>query len=146
MRDSSRTRAFFIQSVTLLAFVLVVLGGGALAQPDVERLRYDPRAAHAEVDQNDDGQIDHEEFHLRLVEIFFHADRDKDGSLSFEELEAGIVFPEGARRADRNGDGQISLHEFVGQRFRDFAAVDTDGDNLLSVGEVVGAWQRGELK
>ena len=130
----------------LLPLALLVAGDGAFAQTDVEGLRYDPRAAHAEVDQNGDGQIDHEEFHLRLVEIFFHADRDKDGSLSFEEIEAGIVFPEGARRADRNDDGRISLHEFMSRRFRDFASVDEDGDELLSADEVVAAWERGELR
>ncbi len=131
-------------SIPLLVAALGLVG--AAPPEDRERLRYDPRAAHAEVDQNEDGQIDHEEFHLRMVEIFFHGDRDKDGFMSFEEIEAVVVYPAGLRRADRNGDGRISLHEFVRHRFGDFEAVDTNADGLLSVQEVVDAWERGRLK
>ena len=54
---------------------------------------HDPRAAFAETDGNADGRIDREEFHVRLVELFFHGDRDK------ERQRVGAV--RGASRAPR---------------------------------------------
>ena len=101
--------------------------------------RQDPRAAFAETDENKDGRIDREEFQHRVVEIFYFADRDKDGYLSHEEVIAGLVFPEDFAHADRDGDGRISLYEFVQVRFATFDEVDADHDGVLSVEEVVTA-------
>ena len=123
-----------------------LIGSAAWAERDLEKLRYDPAAAHAEVDKNGDGQIDREEFHLRMVEIYFHGDRDKDGYMSPAELAVILIYPKSAEGADRNNDGRISLHEFVNNRFSLFTSVDTNLDGMLSVPEVVGAWKRGELQ
>ena len=101
----------------------------------------DPQAAFKQTDENGDGRIDREEFHHRMVEIFFHGDRDKDGYMTQEELAGAVEFPKDFEGADRNGDGRISLYEFVQVRFATFDEVDTDHDGLLSVEEVVDAFE-----
>jgi Ca2+-binding EF-hand superfamily protein len=102
---------------------------------------HDPRAAFAETDLNHDGRVDREEFHHRIVEIFFHGDRDKDGYMTPAELAANVAFPDDFKGADRDADGRISLYEFVQVRFATFGEVDTDADGLLSVAEVVAAFE-----
>jgi hypothetical protein len=99
-----------------------------------------PRAAHAEVDTNDDGYVDHEEFHQRMVEIFYFGDTDKDGHMSYVETDRVVVFSRDWEAADINGDGRISLYEFLRIRFRDFEEVDGNSDGVLSVDEVVAAF------
>lgn len=101
----------------------------------------DPRAAFAETDENGDGRIDREEFHHRMVEIFFHGDRDKDGYMTTTELAAAVEFPKDFEHADRDGDGRISLYEFIQVRFATFDEVDTNHDGVLSLEEVVEAYQ-----
>jgi Ca2+-binding EF-hand superfamily protein len=124
----------------LLTFALVVLALPIRAEGQPPT--YDPKAAHAEADRNGDGMVDREEFHQRMVEVFFHADRDKDGFMTFEELEATVSFPQDFRDADTDGDGRISLYEFMRVRFYDYDRVDTNGDGLLSVDEVVAEFAR----
>lgn len=102
---------------------------------------HDPRAAFAETDENSDGRIDREEFHHRVVEIFFHGDRDKDGYMTDAELAGAVEFPKDFENADRNADDRISLYEFIQVRFATFDEVDTDEDGVLSVDEVVGAYE-----
>jgi Ca2+-binding EF-hand superfamily protein len=116
----------------------LVLVSGAPAQDKGKP--YDPRAAFAETDKNRDGQIDLEEFHARLVEVFFAADRNKDGFLSVEEF-MQLPYPEGFKDADKNGDGRLSLPEFVSVRFRQFEDADTNHDGQLSLEEVVAAFE-----
>ncbi len=103
--------------------------------------KQDPHAAFAETDENKDGRIDREEFHHRVVEIFYFGDRDKDGYLTQEELVAAVVFPEDFKDADANGDGRISLYEFAKVRFASFDKVDADHDGVLSVEEVVTTYE-----
>jgi Ca2+-binding EF-hand superfamily protein len=113
----------------------------ASAQANGPRPTHDPRAAHAQADLNGDGQIDRREFHLRMVEVFFHADTDKTGFLKPEELNKATVIEEDFSEADMNGDGRISLHEFIEYRFDDFDAADTDSNGRLSVEEIVAAFE-----
>jgi Ca2+-binding EF-hand superfamily protein len=101
----------------------------------------DPKLAFGEADQNADGRVDREEFHHRMVEVFFHGDRDKDGHMTPDELAAAVEFPKDFDGADRNADGRISLYEFIHVRFATFDEVDTDHDGLLSVEEVIEAYQ-----
>jgi Ca2+-binding EF-hand superfamily protein len=128
------------------AFVLVtvhfMLCSTAWAQGPTKP--YDPRAAFAEVDTNEDGQIDIEEFHVRLVEVFYRADSNKDGFLSVDEY-GRLPFSGAFKAADANGDGRISLPEFVRIRFRQFEEADTNHDYQLSADEVVTAYE-GEQK
>jgi Ca2+-binding EF-hand superfamily protein len=120
--------------VVLLVTALLVIADGAQAQD--KGTPYDPRAAFAEADKTHDGQIDLEEFHARLVEVFFAADRNKDGFLSIEEF-AQLPYPEGFKDADKNGDGRVSLPEFIRIRFHQFEHADTNDDGQLSLEEVV---------
>ena len=73
----------FVLAAFVLASAHVMLGGAAWAQGPAQS--YDPRAAFAQVDTNKDGQIDIEEFHVRLVEVFYNADTNKDGFLNADE-------------------------------------------------------------
>ena len=130
---------------TPILFAIVALGmaGGATAletegNPSVS---HDPRAAHAEADRNGDGYIDREEFHHRMVEVFFHGDRDKDGYMSFEEMDRAVVVTEDWSKIDTDGDGRIALYEFTRARFIDYDEVDTDRDGRLSVEEVAAAFE-----
>ena len=107
---------------------------------------HDPRAAFAEADTSGDGQIDRAEFHARMVEIFFHGARVKDGYMVWAELEAAVALPDDFRGADRNGDGRYSLHEFIRVRFNDYDVVDTNEDGLLSLDEVVVVFERGGVR
>ena len=101
----------------------------------------DPRVAFAQTDGNGDGRVDRAEFHFRMVEIFFHGDRDKDGHMTNAELAAAVEFPDDFAEADGDGDGRISLYEFIQVRFATFDEVDTNRDGLLSVEEVVDAFE-----
>jgi Ca2+-binding EF-hand superfamily protein len=100
---------------------------------------HDPRAAHAATDTNHNGEIDREEFHHRIVQVFYFADVDKDGLVRLGELH---VFDEDElfRVADRDRDSRISLKEFVDARFDNFQNADQDSDGTLSVQEVVDAF------
>jgi len=104
---------------------------------------YDPRAAFVGIDTNKDGQIDVEEFHVRLVEVFYNADTNKDGFLSVDEY-GRLPFSGALKAADTGGDGRISLPEFVTIRFRQFEEADTNHDYQLSVDEVVTAYEGGQ--
>jgi len=125
-------------SFTMLALVLST----APIRADAPKPGYDPRAAHAEADLDRDGQIDRREFHLRMVEVFFHADTDKGGFLKPEELNKATVLDEDFSGADRDSDGRISLYEFIEYRFRAFDEADTDSNGRLSVEEVVAVFER----
>ena len=128
--------------IALAAFLVaganLMLTSGAWAQGQAKP--YDPRAAFAETDTNKDGAIDIEEFHVRLVEIFYSADTNKDGFLSIDEYER-LPFSGAFKDADANGDGRISLPEFVSIRFRQFEEADTNHDFQLSLDEVVTAYE-----
>jgi Ca2+-binding EF-hand superfamily protein len=122
---------------------LALLGAGLLCVNGVWAQTpkpYDPRASFAETDTNKDGQIDIEEFHVRLVEVFYNADTNKDGFLSIDEYER-LPFSGAFKDADTNGDGRLSLPEFVAIRFRQFEEADTNHDYQLSVEEVVTAYE-----
>ena len=129
-----RRTAFRFVPVLLALAASPVLGDEASKSQD-------PRAAFAETDANRDGRVDREEFHHRMVEIFFHGDRDKDGYMTQQELVASVVFPDDFADADRDADGRISLYEFVRVRFATFDEVDTDADGVLSVEEVVATYE-----
>jgi len=128
-RPEMRTRFGCLGAVWLLAFLLV---GDATAQtapaPNLKEW-------FQQRDKNGDGKIDREEFYLGIIEIFYFRDKDKNGSLTIEELQ-GVVSPEVVRAASRKGDNRLTLDEYVNALFKDFAAADTDGDGTLSFEEI----------
>ncbi len=122
-----------------LAFAGLVAAGAVHA--DGMDDGYDPRVAHEECDQNQDGLVDRGEFHQRIVEVFYHADSNKDGYLSEAEVRNALPRPKNAKGADANKDGRISLYEFLEDRFALFEDVDGDKNARLSQSEVVEAWE-----
>lgn len=112
----------------------LALASSAWAQPTPPR--QDPHAAFVETDKNKDGRIDHEEFHVRMVEVFYHADADKQGDLSeveYATLDSKASFAE----MDTNHDGRVSMDEFVDRRTEQFNDVDKNDDGVLSEQEVL---------
>jgi Ca2+-binding EF-hand superfamily protein len=127
--------------ISTFFLTLALLLSGISAHAEDPAPAHDPKAAHAQADLNGDGQIDRREFHLRMVEVFYHADVDKTGFLKPEELNKATVFEEDFSEADKNGDGKISLYEFIEYRFDAFDEADTDSNGLLSVDEVTAAFE-----
>jgi len=101
-------------------------------------LESDPTVAHDQADTNNDGSIDHAEFHQRMVEVFYFADGDRDGYLT--GIEIARTGRENPAAGDLNGDGKITMKEFLDEAFDRFAAADTNGDNVLSLEEVRAAY------
>jgi len=99
--------------------------------------KLDAKATMAITDRNKDGRIDREEFHQRMTEVFFFADIDKDGQLTFAELVAvEKVDPEAFKSADRDGNGKLSLYEFMYVIHRDFEAIDKNQDGAIDMQEL----------
>jgi len=113
---------------------------GVSARAEEPQAKYEPRAAFAETDTNKDGAIDQPEFYSRIVEVYYHADGNKDGYLVEEEI-GRLTFPDDMKTADTNGDGRISLNEFVRVRELDFQSADGNKDGTLSVEEVVEVYE-----
>ena len=125
------------RSTAFIAFSLLVLAAfPARAQ---EAPAYDVKKAFAETDKNGDGEIEIDEFHERLVDIFFLGDVDKDGFLSEQEFMAVVVIKEDFAKVDKNGDGKVSMQELVSARLPLFIAIDTDKSGTLSLAEVEAA-------
>jgi len=99
--------------------------------------KYDPRAAFAEADTNHDGVVDHEEFHERIVEVFYSADANKDGVLDAVELKQ-LTFPDDFKK---DPAGRVTLREFLRVRFHDYDVADKNHDGVLSLDEVVAAYE-----
>lgn len=123
-----------VVAITMLASL------SARARAEEPAKKYDPKAAFAETDTNHDGSIDREEFHVRIIDVFYSADTNKDGYLSPDEF-VRLVFSDDFKQADKDGDGRVSLHEFLIIRTHQFDAVDMDHDGELSLDEVVAAYE-----
>jgi Ca2+-binding EF-hand superfamily protein len=92
----------------------------------------------ATADKNHDGRIDREEYNQRLIEVFFFADIDKDGKLSFTELQAVVVDadPQRFKAADSDGDGKLALYEYLYVLHADYTTADKNRDGVLDIEEV----------
>jgi Ca2+-binding EF-hand superfamily protein len=123
-------RALAVASVAILLV-------GAVLLPDA-RAQMADQTHFATTDLNDDGLIDREEYHRRMMDTMFFADHDGDGMLTMDELPDAD--PAAFQAADRDGDGILSTEEFMDARFDDFDAADQDGSGTLSPAEV-DAWR-----
>jgi Ca2+-binding EF-hand superfamily protein len=125
-----------------LAISLALVGAARAGQA----AGYDAKAAFAETDANKDGLIEIDEYFDRLVEIFFHGDADKNGTLSPDEFAKAVVIQEAFAEVDRDGDGKVDRREFVRARLPIFQSADSDRDGALSVAEVEAALAAGSAK
>lgn len=88
-------------------------------------------------DLNKDGKIDRAEYQRRMVEVFYFADKNKDGVVTIEEIAAIETVDEVAfKKADKNGDGKLTLNEFVTYRVIQFDEADANHDGVLTLEEV----------
>lgn len=99
--------------------------------------RMDADTTMALTDKNKDGRIDREEFHQRMTEVFFFADVDRDGQVTFAEFVAvAKVDPEAFKKADRDGNEKLSLYEFMYVTHRDFDTADQNQDGVIELQEL----------
>ncbi|MBL8668042.1 MAG: EF-hand domain-containing protein [Rhodospirillales bacterium] len=124
-----------MRRISLLA--LACLLGLAAALPASAQ---DIESKFATADLNKDGKIDRAEYQRRMVEVFYFADKNKDGVVTIEEIAAIETVDEPAfKKADKNGDGKLTLNEFVTYRVIQFDEADTNHDGVLTLEEVE-AW------
>ena len=124
-------------TIAILTSAFIAVGAAPAGADSVDE---EARTAHAKSDRNADGKIDREEFHIRMVEIFYLSDADRDGFLVLVELQKideDMVF----EPADANADGKVTLSEYVDQRFESFHEADVNSDGRLSVDEVIDAYE-----
>ena len=119
--------------VMLIAAVVAGTTGYSVAGEQMTR-----EEVMATADKNHDGRIDLQEFNQRMIEVFFFADTDKDGKLSWEEIHAVVVDadPQRFKVADSDGDGKLSLFEFLYALDVDFIQADNNHDGVLDTEEV----------
>jgi Ca2+-binding EF-hand superfamily protein len=121
----------------LMAAAAIVSALAVYATPAACADRMDAGATMALTDRNKDGRIDREEYHQRMTEVFFFADVDKNGYVTYAELVAVTpVDPEVFKRADRDGDGKLSHYEFLYIVHRDFDAADQNQDGVIDLQEL----------
>lgn len=91
-------------------------------------------------DFNGNGTIDVEEYRYREVEIFAVLDKDGNGFLVVAEIPDGYkeLFPV----VDTNADGKVSVREYLVFIMPRFWKADYDGDNVLSLPEVIASDRR----
>lgn len=123
--------------LSLLAVAGLLLAGAARADGPGS---YNPRTAFSQSDTDRSGAVDRRELYDRCVEVFYHADGDKDGFLVVEESRR-LPHIDDLKRGDSDRDGRLSVNEYVRIRDLEFEAADGDKDGELTVDEVVEAWQ-----
>ncbi len=52
-----------------------------------------------------------------------------------------LTFPDDFTKDDKDGDGRVSLREFLRVRFHDYDLADKNDDGVLSLEEVVAAYE-----
>jgi Ca2+-binding EF-hand superfamily protein len=99
--------------------------------------KLDPTAAMGLADRNGDRKIDREEYNQRMTEVFYFADVDKDGNLTFGELAAAEpVDLQAFQNADTDGNGKLTLGEFLYAVHIDFYTADTNKDGFIDMQEL----------
>jgi EF hand len=109
----------------------LLIGAGLLSEA---RAQTGDDADFEATDLNDDGTVDREEYHRRMMDTLYFADDDKDGVLTTDELPDAE--PGRFEAADTDADGTVSTDEFIESRFEDFEAADQDDSGSLSAEEV----------
>jgi len=113
---------------TAIVVLVVPAGAQSPAQPDwKENFRLH--------DKNGDGRIDRGEFQEWMEDVFFLRDTNHKGYLIQSDLQ-GMVAPELFRAMNRKGDGKLSMQEFLNAVFKDFDAIDVNGDGSITIEEI----------
>lgn len=94
----------------------------------------------SDLDKN--GRIDRAEYQRRMVEVFYFADKNKDGVVTVEEVaEIETVDETAFKTADRDRNGKLTVNEFVAYRMIQFDEADANNDAVLTVEEVE-VWEK----
>ena len=154
-----------IRVLTIGALALLAASGCAPGAQDGSGLARDPRVASSQVgeirlnialmlgfDANRDGSVTREEVEAGLRSQFERADADRSGSLNLSEMQA-----ENGRRwqasgtgsspgIDWNLDGVVSFAEFSGTAQSVFAQLDRDRGGSLAGAELEAPRVRGTIR
>jgi hypothetical protein len=115
----------------------LALGGLLMLSPAPNALAQSTSDAFGTSDLDKDGKVERVEYQRRMVEVFYLADKNKDGVVTVEEIVAIEPLDEKAfKTADKDGDGKLSLNEFVSYRMIQFDEADRNRDGALTVEEV----------
>ena len=133
--NGSETRGATMHWMKIAILAIGLLAPG-MAVADSESPRDMAEAAFTETDANKDGRVNREEYYRRMADMYYQADRDKDGQLDRAELEM-IEEDMVCDPADTNMDGTLTMPEYIDQRFKQFHDVDDDSDGRLSRDEVI---------
>ena len=116
----------------VIATALVVLAGFAGAQAPG---RPDWKESFRFHDKNGDGRIDRAEFQEWITDVFYFRDTNHKGYLVQSDMQ-GMVAPELFKAMNRKGDGKLSMQEFLNALFKDFDAIDVNGDGSITIEEI----------
>ena len=121
-------------SAILLLIITVII---ATVSVSVAGQRMDAATTMAITDKNGDERIDREEYHQRMTEVFFFADKDKDGNLTITEIQAvEAVDSQVFDSADKNGSKSLSLYEYLHALHKDFEVADRNSDGTIDMQEL----------
>ncbi len=131
----TRTSPSLLTAHSILSIAAAaLLAASASASESGGPIEEDPAKAHANTDYNGDGKVDRHEFSMRVVDVFYFADADRDGHLAPAEFVTTNMGPFPAEAA--GDDSSLSLYEFTDECHTRFRTADTDRDGTLSVEEV----------
>jgi len=122
-------RLILLLLITTSAISTAAVGG------DVAHM--DAAATLAISDKNNDNRIDREEYNVRMTEVFFMIDADKDGNLTISEIgEVEKIDPQRFEAADRDGTQTLSVYEYLNALHKDFETADMDKDGTIDLEEL----------
>ena len=119
LRHNPKIKTLVLSSITCCLIVV----GSASAQ-----------SVFSQADRDNNNVIDREEFRDHMMETFYHADENKDGHLSEDELSA--LNAKRLNSTDSDGNGSVSLNEFLNATGADFDTADKNNDNNIAESEL----------
>lgn len=125
---------FFSAPLASLCILLAIFGVAQAQSADPTT------SSFALADEDADGVVNIEEHRDRMIVVFVALDGDQDGYLTEAEV------PDGHKDVfavvDSDGTGSVGLREYLVFVMPRFWKADYDGDNVLSLPEVIAADKR----